>query len=116
MLTIDASAYDGCLYECNTAEEYAQALSGLVAQASAVGLGLIVRGHVYRAEDDDIVATVTEAPPLQECRCESSLCDHEHACPREADPRLVMEYVEHTCTQCAANMAATGGGQYLFLA
>lgn len=49
------------------------------------------------------------------CQCESSLCDHDGACPRPVDPRIRMQYVEHTCTQCAANMAATGGGGYLTL-
>lgn len=57
-----------------------------------------------------------EAPPRHICMCESSLCDHEGACPRPVDPRIEMQYVVHTCTQCAANMGATGGGEYLFLA
>lgn len=57
------------------------------------------------------------------CRCESSRCDHGddihvriHACERPADPRLYMMYVVHTCTQCAANMVASGGEDYIHLA
>lgn len=49
------------------------------------------------------------------CGCESSRCDHDGRCPREVDPRIRMAYVGDTCTQCAANMAATGGGEYLTL-
>jgi hypothetical protein len=52
---------------------------------------------------------------MQRCMCESSLCDHERNCDRAVDPRLVMRYVVHTCTQCASNMAATGGGDYIRL-
>lgn len=50
-----------------------------------------------------------------QCFCESSLCDHEGACARPADDRLTMDYVGATCTQCAANMAASGGGCYINL-
>lgn len=53
---------------------------------------------------------------MPSCCCESSLCDHDFACTREVDPRLFMMYVVHTCTQCAANMVASGGEDYIHLA
>lgn len=49
------------------------------------------------------------------CRCESSLCDHAGSCTRSSDERLVMDYVVHTCTQCASNMCATDGAQHIHL-
>lgn len=66
MLTIDATAYDGCQYECRDAAHYADTLIGLISQASTIGLGLTVRAHPYRHDGDDIAATVTEAPALDE--------------------------------------------------
>lgn len=53
---------------------------------------------------------------MKRCQCESSLCDHTDACERPADERLVMAFVGNTCTQCAANMCATGGAHYIDLA
>ncbi len=49
------------------------------------------------------------------CRCESSLCDHDGTCVRPAYPKLTMAYVRHTCVQCASNMVATGGQEYIDL-
>lgn len=49
------------------------------------------------------------------CMCESSLCDHDSACTRPADKRLIMAYVSNTCTQCASNMVSSGGEAYITL-
>lgn len=54
--------------------------------------------------------------PNTHCYCESSMCDHDGPCNRTRDERLVMAYVTNTCTQCASNMCATGGSEYITLA
>lgn len=53
--------------------------------------------------------------PRSHCNCESSLCDHTHRCTREPDAHLFMEYVGETCSDCAMNMIATGGSEYIKL-
>lgn len=66
----------------------------------------------FMGENEALILTAINPTP---CGCESSLCDHAKACPRPADPRFRMAYVQHTCTQCASNMCATGGDEYITL-
>lgn len=49
------------------------------------------------------------------CGCESSFCDHDGPCGREASEYVAMEYVLDTCDTCAANMCASGGESYIYL-
>lgn len=53
--------------------------------------------------------------PSSTCMCESSLCDHDHACTREPHPRLFMQYVGGTCPDCAHAMIESGGASHIFL-
>lgn len=48
------------------------------------------------------------------CPCESSKCDHEPGrCTRDPHPNIVMQFLGNCCQECAANMSATGGGDYI---
>lgn len=61
MLKIDATAFDGCVYECDDMDQHAQVLQGLCSQAGAIGQALIIHTNVYRPESDDTATRIVDS-------------------------------------------------------
>lgn len=58
-LVVDATAYDGCRYECKNSGAVHHMIGALVFEAASIGQTLIVEGRVYREDGDNVVAIVT---------------------------------------------------------
>jgi hypothetical protein len=81
-------------------------------------LDVAYRGHVRGAAN---VPLRFDPAVFTHCPCESGLCDHERSCSRPLDmdadgtTRSAMVFLGPCCRQCADNMVASGGAQYVMV-